>query len=174
MKQLFKLLFVFSFAVGVLVSSNGVSQQADLPVITLSEKNHVLLSGPVTSDSITQTIESLSKLLQSRKANETFYLVLDTPGGDVLAGYKLYEFLRTYKNVSTITITSMSMGAVLVELLPGERLMLETGTLMLHRMKSSMRYAVVEQAQALIDYMKQLEGFAEERISLRVGISRPD
>lgn len=163
--------FCASLTAGSLVSSAPQLEPKD--VIVLTKLNHVVINQEVSQQSVKAAMDKFATLFEKRRGQKyTIYLVLDTPGGSVDAGYRLYEFLRTYENVSTITITSMSMGAILVELLPGERLMLETGVLMFHRMRLRLGMSTTDEVESQIAFLKRMEEFAEDRISKRSGVPR--
>lgn len=107
-----------------------------LETVTLNTVNNVVIRGPITQDSTAVTQLALAKAVVVRGSAEyPIYLVLDTPGGDVVAGQQLIEFAKTIKNLKTITLFAASMGAVLIESLPGERLIAPNGILMFHRAK---------------------------------------
>lgn len=148
--------------------SNTASK--DIPnTILLTKSNHVVLNESVTDESISALIDRLAPLLNNQ--NQPVYIVLDTPGGSLFAGFKLYEFLKPYNNVHTITINSYSMGAVLVQLISGKRLMLETGTLMFHRMSVSMpKGQKIEEINVKTNYYSSLEQFAQTKVANRAQI----
>jgi ATP-dependent Clp protease, protease subunit len=108
------------------------SEKVESTNITLTKANSVLFRDEVNS----QSIAKLQKDIQS-KANKLkgkpLYLVLDTPGGDITAGYDLIDFVQGESlNVKTITQFSASMGAYISQSL-GERLVTPHGTFMFHR-----------------------------------------
>lgn len=160
-----------------LAFGTSVADQPTIPdQVLLTETNHVLLRGEVSDGSITDLIAKLSGLLEKRaRRSYPIYIVLDTPGGSVPAGYRLYEFLKGYTNVHTITITSYSMGAVLVELISGQRLMLETGNIMFHRMAvSNARPTHLDEMEAGLRFFRELENFAMDKVAERTGIPVSD
>lgn len=152
--------------------SGSKPQVVDDGVITLTENNHVLLRGGVDEQSVAKVMEGLSAVLEKRKnVNMPIYLVLDTPGGSVDAGFRLYEFLRQYPNVHTITIGSYSMGAVLVEMLPGKRMIVETGVIMFHRMAVAFpRHHNMDQIDARLRFFHAQEDMVVRKIAERTGI----
>lgn len=172
-----KLLFSALFAVGLLagstIAAKPTPQELDKTIL-LTENNHALLRGPVTDESVAATISKLSEVIERRR-NLTYpiYLVLDTPGGSVEAGFRLYEFLHTYSNIHTLTLGSYSMGAVLVEMLPGDRLIVETGTIMFHRMSVAFpQHIHLDQITARTRYMLAQEEMVINKIARRTGIER--
>ena len=84
--------------------------QAD-KTITLEAANTVVLRGPVTDKSVTDLQIQIEKLRTSIPSNEVIYLVLDTPGGSVIAGMDFIDYLKALPNkVQTITLFAASMG----------------------------------------------------------------
>lgn len=170
-----KIIIAVLFIAGVLLPISAISSTSSkIPdEIVLTKENHVLLRGEVNGDSVQKVIEQFAELLNKRGSkNLPMYLVLDTPGGSVSDGYRLHEFLKGYKNIHTITINSYSMGAILAELVAGNRLMIETGVLMFHRMRANLPYPVTtEQLHSRTRFYEQMEKFAMQKTAERVGIS---
>lgn len=170
-KLLLSLFFIVNLAFGSSIGQQPASKN-NSEVILLTENNHALLRDQVTEDSVAAVIERLSLVINKRGIlTYPIYLVLDTPGGSVDAGFRLYEFLKTYNNVHTITIGSYSMGAVLVEMLPGERLIVETGTIMFHRMAVMYgRHIPIHQVDSRTKYLLGQEQLVIRKIAQRTGI----
>lgn len=173
-KYFLTLIFVASIAAGTAIGYQPVEAVESEEVVTLTSNNFATLNSQVTDQSVAEVMSTLSELLTRRgEASYPIYLVLDTPGGSVIAGYRLYEFLKPYKNVHTITLNSYSMGAVLVELISGKRLMIETGTIMFHRMKLGVQ-GNTDEAQSQLDYSRTLEDLAESKIAARASMTREE
>jgi ATP-dependent protease ClpP protease subunit len=171
LKAILSIIFIAATALGATVSSKPLPAEID-PIITLTENNHAVLRGPVTSANVYEVTQKLADCINKRGALVyPIYLVLDTPGGSVDAGFRLYEFLKTYDNVHTLTLGSYSMGAVLVEMLPGKRLMVETGTIMFHPMQVLFpERSTLDQLSARTKYLQQLERKVISKIADRTGI----
>lgn len=171
LKLLFSVLFALGLVAGSAIAAKPTPQELDKTIL-LTENNHVLLRGPVNEDSVAAVIGKLSEVINKRKnLSYPIYLVLDTPGGSVDAVFRLYEFLHTYNNIHTLTIGSYSMGAVLVEMLPGDRLMVETGTIMFHRMSVAyQRPTPIHQIDSRTQYFLAQEQMVMRKIAKRTGI----
>lgn len=168
MKLVLSALFAMVIIAGVAVGAEKVSSPS---TIVLTETNHVLLRGEVNSESINATLDKFAKLLNKRKDDSPIYLVLDTPGGSVMDGLRLHEFLKGYENIHTITINSYSMGAILVELVDGDRLIAESGVLMFHRMKAQLPgFTTTEQIKSRAGFYESIEKMIEDKVAERVGI----
>lgn len=123
MKSLFMIVLALMFSLSV---------SAAEPV-SLNQDNTVFLKDMVEDDSITDVMADLSK--RETNSEPVLYLVLDTPGGYVDSGLNLIHFLKGFKKpVKTITLFAASMGFQIAEGNPGDRLIVDTGTLMSHPM----------------------------------------
>jgi ATP-dependent protease ClpP protease subunit len=101
--------------------------------ITMEDSTMVELRGPVSDSSVGKAIKELQAI--SRKVSKTteLYLVLDTPGGDVVAGTDLIDFAKALpQKVNTITLFAASMGFQIAQNLD-TRYITRSGTLMSHR-----------------------------------------
>jgi ATP-dependent protease ClpP protease subunit len=106
--------------------------------VQLTTTNTVTFRGEVSPGSVTEVMVKLSKLALLRgSSNYPIYLVLDSPGGSIMAGDMLVQYLRTLSNVHTITIFSASMAAGIVEANKGIRYITPSGILMFHRASGS-------------------------------------
>lgn len=146
---------------------------ADLRTIVLSPSNTITLRGAVDDRSVSKAQSEFIELLKKRGANTPIYIVLDTPGGSVVAGESLIEFLSGFSNVHTITIFAASMGSSIVQALPGKRLMLRNGVQMFHRASIGMPPTEMEKVKSILDFYMQMVRDMEERSSKRIGISLP-
>ena len=105
----------------------------------LTTNNLVSIRTPITSESVSKTISELSNLEDTNEIN----LFLSTPGGSVVAGYQLVDYLKNLnysgKTINCIADTAISMGFVIFQECPGERLVLPSSILMQHQMSSGFR-----------------------------------
>jgi ATP-dependent Clp protease protease subunit len=118
-------------------SKVSIEPPETLPIITLTKKNAVTFRGVVTGDSVNDIQQKLIKLSNELPKNANIYLILDTPGGSVDAGYLLIDTIKGLpQRVHTITIFAASMGFHFVQNL-NNRYILSNGTLMSHRVRIS-------------------------------------
>jgi ATP-dependent protease ClpP protease subunit len=102
--------------------------------IDLTEDNHVLIRGEISVDSVSKAQVALAEKVVKRGTKAyTLYLVLDTPGGDIQSGLGFIEFLKTIKNLETVTLFAASMGSAIVEGTSAHRNITGDGILMFHR-----------------------------------------
>lgn len=174
LKLILSLFFIGNLLLGAAVARKPVAVD-DPNLIMLTESNHVLLRGGVDDESISKVTAALTEQINARgKLTYPIYLVLDTPGGSVDAGFRLYEFLHNYSNIKTLTLASYSMGAVLVEMLPGDRLMIETGVLMFHRMAVAFpKHHNMDQIDARLKFFHAQEDMVIHKIAARTGVELP-
>lgn len=124
--------YTFGYALGT--CSKSMAQSPANELIHLNSLNTVTLRGPVESDSISALEIELNAAIATRH-NKTYpiYLVVDSPGGDLVEGLSFIEHAKVLSNIRTVTIFAASMASGIVEGLPGLRLITGNGQLMFHR-----------------------------------------
>lgn len=145
---------------------------AEARPVQLNPDNTVLFKGAVTEQSVAVVQAEIEKLNQKRgSSNYPIYLVIESPGGSIGAGMDFIEYAKNVPNLHTITIFAASMAAGIVEALPGERLILSTGTLMFHRASGGFQgqFENGEVESRLLyakDIVKEMERINSERMKL--------
>lgn len=101
--------------------------------IVLTERNSVAFNQAFTSAYVAKKqLEVFSKNNMLAK-KDPLYIVMDTPGGSVVAGLAFIDSLKSLKRpIHTITLFAASMGYQVVQEL-GTRYITPSGTLMSHR-----------------------------------------
>lgn len=166
------LVFILAVGIGFIVADQPLQASPDPNAILLTPANHISIKGEVTQDSIAEAQEQLVDRLERRGSHPyPIYIVLDTPGGDVDAGMRFFELVKAYKNIHTITINAYSMGAIFVELIAGNRLMLQSGTIMFHRMGLGLPPNGLNKHSARIRYFERFERDIYEPVAQRIGMS---
>lgn len=140
--------------------------------LTLEESNMVSFRGPVTDESVDRVLAELMAKSRNLKAGTPLYLVLDTPGGSVLAGMRLVDSIKALPNkVTTVTLFAASMGFNIAQALD-ERLITPTGTLMSHRASvGGMSGQVNGELEVRVRNVKRAVDFLDFVASKRMGIS---
>jgi ATP-dependent protease ClpP protease subunit len=110
--------------------------------IELNDNNFVAIREVVTDASIKKGVAALMTNIITNPYLKEYYLVLDTPGGSVVAGNQLIDYLNYLNNtdikVHCIAKTAISMGFVILQSCPGIRYALPSATLMQHQMSTVM------------------------------------
>lgn len=102
--------------------------------IELTEDNTIVMNKEFKMESVS-TVLSKAFELSNKNPNMDLYLIMDSPGGSIIAGMNLLEGLKALPNkVHTISFYSASMGYQTVQNL-GTRYITPYGILMSHRAK---------------------------------------
>jgi len=142
--------------------------------ILLTPENTIVFRGEVTDESAMLAQIKLAKLVAIRGANlYPLYLVLDSPGGSIDAGLGFIEFAKVVRNLKTISIFAASMASGIVEALPGERLVVQNGTLMFHRAAGTFRgYFETGEVESQLMFgksiMRQMENVNASRMRRKI------
>lgn len=161
--------FLASLMFMVLVSATAFGQQP----ILLTPKNTVMLRGEVGTQFVYNAQTVLMDLVNKRGSQSyPIYLVLDSPGGSIDGGEDLIQFAKTIRNVKTITIFAASMGSAIVQAIPGERLIVDTGILMFHRATIRMGGQIEDgEMESNLDFIKRFVRSMELRNAKRMSMS---
>ncbi len=169
-------LFSFVFA---LVTATAAAAAADASsVITLTNKNHVSLVGPVSSANVDSVLVLFNDadILSTMKEEKHIYLYINSPGGSVLDGYRLIQHIHTLQaqNVSVDCIAQnfMSMGFAIFQTC-SRRLVMSNSLGMQHPMSTRMRGGI----QTIRTELDMTEAMYEELSALqynRLNISRTE
>lgn len=138
--------------------------------ILLTENNSVVFNQKVTE--AYASAKALEVITKSRKASPIF-LVLDTPGGSVMAGLRFVDIIKaTNIPIHTITVFAASMGYQFVQQL-GTRYILNSGVLMSHRGAiSGLSGQVPGELNSRLSHIEALLNRMSEDAAKRVGVSK--
>lgn len=139
--------------------------------IKLTSKNHVLLRGEVTDDSVAEISARLLNLSAKIPETEIIYLVIDSGGGSVFAGIDLLNVMNIIpQKIYTISIFAFSMAYSISQ--RGEkRYITPRGIMGQHRAKGgfSGQFAVGEVEQRLkimTEVIIDLETYEAKRMDI--------
>lgn len=174
--NLFKIfLFLTLFSTTILASVFNFTSipKYNINNIELNTFNFFSIRDSITPNSISKAIMDISNLHNSNPYIKEFYLVLDTPGGSVISGNQLIDYI-TYLNTTGITINciakkAISMGFVILQSCPGIRFALPSSILMQHQM-STLVVGNILNIESDIKYSKRLYEKMLIKQSLRIGI----
>lgn len=115
---------------GILLSTAIFSKNEETIVLTPS--NHIYFYGPVGPDTVNLAQLEFAELHNKLPTPEIIFLVLNTPGGSLVAGGTLTDYIKsTGRHVKVICISCSSMGYNFFQSF-GERLVLPSSSLMAH------------------------------------------
>jgi ATP-dependent protease ClpP protease subunit len=118
-------------------AGNKVTGEIPKVSVLLSKNNTITFRSQVDGISVAKTQQALLNLHKKLPKGAPIFLVLDTPGGDIVAGNQLIDTAHSLNRpVHTITVFAASMGFSFVQRL-GTRYILPAGTLMAHRARVS-------------------------------------
>lgn len=135
--------------------------------ITLSKENTAVLRGPVNSNSVADVMLQLSELNKSGSDNEPIYLVLNTPGGSVMDGLNLIEYINSLRRpVHSISIFAASMGFHILQN-SGKRYVTKYGTIMSHRARGGFNGDIPQQVKSRFKHITDLLEKMDEQVISR-------
>src|SRR5690349_6682828 len=89
---------------------------AKAETIALNADNTVVIRDEITGMSMVKAQLQLAEQVVKRGTRAyPIYLVLDSPGGSIEAGFMFTQFAKTIPNLHTISIFSASMASAIVE-----------------------------------------------------------
>ena len=149
---------------------------AGIEDVVLSPLNTVSIRDVIDFNSVNKAMIELAKLNAVRGlASYPLYLVINSPGGSIDAGMTFINFAKNIRNLKTLTIFGASMASAIAQQLPGERLIIGTGTMMFHRASSQCRGSVENgEMETCLEYTKAIVQDLESKNSIRIGISIKD
>lgn len=158
------------FIVGLILA---LSTTAFAEQIQLTTANTVTFRGAVGGTSVTQAQIDLQALVTARGDKKyKIYLVLDTPGGSVVAGDAFIQFAKTIRDLDTISIFAASMGSAIVEGIPGTRYITQNGVLMFHRARGQFQGQFeTGEVESQLNFFKSVVRAFETINATRMGLS---
>ena len=137
--------------------------------IVLTEKTTVALNGEVSAESMALASQELMDKCTAEKPD--LFLILNSPGGDVVAGNSFISFVKGLDcKVHTVTMFAASMAYIIAERLDN-RYALESSIYMSHRMKMGMAGQVPGEFVTRYLFYKSIGDEINKKIADRVGIS---
>jgi len=167
MKKLFAVIIVLSLTALALVVPN---KKYEVQNVVLTTDNFVSMDFEVNMESVEYVILKLDSLDKSKPR----YLYIRSPGGEVIAGTRLVEYLRSEDGKGVVAIAQFSASMAFVTLQASEtRLITRTGVLMSHGISGGVQ-GNIEQIEKQLDFMRKLENMLLDLIADRIGITREE
>lgn len=154
-----KLIFLFLFIV--------TSTFANDKQIILTENNTVQLRGPVTRDSVGAVMHELNTISKIGNAKDPIYLILNTPGGSVMAGLDLINYMNTLRRpVHSVAVYAASMGFHILQNSP-KRYVTKYATIMSHRASGGFEGDIPQQINSRLKHVIDLIDKMDEQVISR-------
>jgi len=135
--------------------------------IELTPTNHVLLQGEVNNESISGVFEHIYK----SDSTKTFYIVIDSPGGNVIDGLRLARYLQTTKRpITCIATTAVSMAFVILQSC-STRLVLDSTITMTHEISAGSEKESLADTKNRVKIEQGLEDILNRIIIKRLKLS---
>lgn len=135
--------------------------------ITLTKENTAVLRGPVNSSSVADVMIQLSELNQSGSDKDPIYLVLNTPGGSVMDGLNLIEYMNSLRRpIYSISIFAASMGFHILQN-SEKRYITKYGTIMSHRARGGFSGEIPQQVKSRFKHISDLLEKMDEQVVSR-------
>lgn len=126
----------------VLMSEETKKEEGALGALNdkLLKTRSVMLSGEISKESAEQVIKSL--LVLDSESAEAITLYIDSPGGDVDAGFAIYDIIRFINSPVTIVgvgLVASAAALVLLAVPPERRVALPNSTYLIHQPLTSLK-----------------------------------
>lgn len=158
-----KFIVALLFAV---IASSAISAPLKKEEILLTKNNTVNLRGPVTSQSANEVIADLTAL-DKLPEDGPIFLVLNTPGGSILAGLELIQYMNTLRRpVSVVANFAASMGFHILQH-SKTRFVTEFATIMSHRARGSFSGEIPHQINSRLKHIIDLVGKMDDHVISR-------
>lgn len=133
--------------------------------VNLTDKNTIILRGPVNHDSVSNVILEINK-----KPNKgDIFLYLNTNGGDVESGLKLVTEIEKY-NISCIADKAYSMGFMIFQVC-NKRYILPHGRIMQHQISFGIQDEFGK-IKNYVDFVEQMGNTMIRKMAQRINIDQ--
>lgn len=135
--------------------------------IILTKDNTAVMRGPVTSESVAEVMSKLSELNKKGESSDPIYLVLQTPGGSVISGLNLIEYMNSLRRpVHSVANFAASMGFHILQNSP-KRYITKYGTIMSHRASGGFQGDIPQQVKSRFKHITDLLEKMDEQVISR-------
>ncbi len=119
----------------IVTNTNGTEHNSDLRSELFEKKRVIFIDNEINSDLATSIITQMMYL--NEQSSDDIYLVIDSPGGSVSAGYRIYDYIKYACRCDVATIANgmaASMGAFLLAAgTKGKRFATHSSEIMIHQ-----------------------------------------
>lgn len=164
---------ITSIILAVLVTAGVVhSRPESSNSVIITAENHVVFSGPVDQASVAKAQMQMSEISSKLDKNDVIYLILDTPGGSIMAGNQFIDFAKSLpQKVKPLSLFAASMGYQMSQAFD-ERLVLPSSQLMSHRASlSGMSGQFPGELNSRLQNISNILDEMDSNVARRIGIS---
>jgi ATP-dependent Clp protease protease subunit len=152
------------FLMLLFLSVNAIAAEKE---ILLTSKNTITLRGPVTRESVGEVMHELNALAKEGEPSDPIYLILNTPGGSVMAGLDLIEFMNKLRRpVFSVAKYAASMGFHILQNSP-RRYVTKYATIMSHRASGGFQGDIPQQVGSRLKHIIDLIEKMDEQVISR-------
>ena len=119
----------------IMTNTNGTEHNSDLRSELFCKKRVIFIDNEINSDLATAIVSQMMFL--NEQSSDDIYLLIDSPGGAVSAGYRIYDYIKYACRCDVVTVasgTAASMGAFLLAAgTKGKRYATQNSEIMIHQ-----------------------------------------
>ena len=119
----------------IMTNTNGTEHNSDLRSELFCKKRVIFIDNEINSDLATTIVSQMMCL--NEQSSDDIYLIIDSPGGAVSAGYRIYDYIKYACRCDVVTVANgmaASMGAFLLAAgTKGKRYATQNSEIMIHQ-----------------------------------------
>ncbi len=119
----------------IMTNTNGTEHNSDLRSELFCKKRVIFIDNEINSDLATAIVSQMMFL--NEQSSDDIYLLIDSPGGAVSAGYRIYDYIKYACRCDVVTVANgmaASMGAFLLAAgTKGKRYATQNSEIMIHQ-----------------------------------------
>ena len=119
----------------IMTNTNGTEHNSDLRSELFCKKRVIFIDNEINSDLATTIVSQMMFL--NEQSSDDIYLIIDSPGGAVSAGYRIYDYIKYACRCEVVTVANgmaASMGAFLLAAgTKGKRYATQNSEIMIHQ-----------------------------------------
>jgi ATP-dependent Clp protease protease subunit len=140
------------------------------------ESEHILvIDGPIAEDSWwgdEVTPELFKKELKAVKGDLTVFI--NSPGGDCVAGSRIYTMLKEHKGTITVKIDGIAASAASVIAMAGDKILMAPTAMMMIHNPATMAWGESSDLQRAIEMLNEFKEAIINAYELKSGMSRDE
>lgn len=119
----------------IMTNTNGTEHNSDLRSELFCKKRVIFIDNEINSDLATTIVSQMMFL--NEQSSDDIYMIIDSPGGAVSAGYRIYDYIKYACRCDVVTVANgmaASMGAFLLAAgTKGKRYATQNSEIMIHQ-----------------------------------------